>query len=120
MSGIFFVWVFTAIAHRTLSVHPFAQSSCLGMGMLVFQTGFGMNGLGSMPNPAQFLCTAVFLRNLGYHAWSKHDHYALVVPLWAPLIGVFIGGLLFRVYMSLLYLGRIDLPAVSQVNDRRR
>lgn len=120
MSGIMLVFLFTPTVHRSLNLHPLAQNMAFGLAMLVFQTGFGLNGLGSMPNPAQWLCSAVVLRHIGFDTWSRHNHYALWVPFWAPLLGVIVGGLLFRVYMALLYFGRIEVPVIDAKGRRRK
>jgi len=115
LSGVMLVFLMTPMLHRCITLPAFARDGAKGIAMAVFQAGFGQNGLGNMPNPTQWIVTACFLQTLlGYNVWAKHNYYALIVPMWAPLLGVVFGAFLYRVYMALLHLGKVDVPSVHR------
>lgn len=121
LSGMMLVFVLTPMLHRCIGLHPLASDAAKGIAIAVFQAGFGLNGLGSMPNPTQWVVTALYLQMFGgYNTWTKHNYYALIVPLWAPVIGVVLGAGLYRVYMSLLHFGKVQMPLLRQDRPGRR
>lgn len=114
LSGVMVAFLLTPMLHRCAGLHPLALDAAKGIAISVFQAGFGLNGLGSMPNPTQWVVTAVYLSSLGSQPWTKHNYYALIVPPWAPVCGVITGALLYRIYMALLHFGKVVLPQVMQ------
>mmetsp|Transcript_81341 Transcript_81341/g.213536 ORF Transcript_81341/g.213536 Transcript_81341/m.213536 type:complete len:306 (+) Transcript_81341:53-970(+) len=107
-NGIFMVALMTPVCVRCQDLHPMVFSLAQGVVIAVFSCGSGNNGLGSTPNPAQWVAAATFLHNMGFvqDVWARHDRYGLFVPFFAPTVGVLLGTFLSCIYVAMLYWGR--------------
>mmetsp|Transcript_96238 Transcript_96238/g.269255 ORF Transcript_96238/g.269255 Transcript_96238/m.269255 type:complete len:365 (-) Transcript_96238:79-1173(-) len=105
IANVIFVFLMMPMALRCMDLPPIAQACATGLVIGLHAAAFGVNGLGTLPNPAQWIGGALFLTWFGtpLNIWSRNSYYAWKVPMFAPTLGIFLGSRLAVWYIMVLY-----------------